>query len=240
MNRLFGKSKPKAPAPTLDDASKSMSDRSEVVDDKVKKLDEELLRYKQQMSKMRPGPAKQQVQQRALRCLQQKKMYQKQRDTLYNQQFNIDQTKFAQQNIKDTITTVSAMKDAQKAIKVDMKAVKIDQIEDLHDDMTDMLEDTDEINEIMGRAYGVPEELDEADLMDELNSLEDELQTEEAESHEVPAYLLNAASASTNTQQTTPTQSMNTGSSSTQQKNRSTVEVDEYGLPSVPARSLEV
>ena len=29
-----------------------------------------------------------------------------------------------------------------------------DDIEDLHDDMSDMLEDADEINEIMGRAYG--------------------------------------------------------------------------------------
>lgn len=29
-----------------------------------------------------------------------------------------------------------------------------------------MLEDADEINEVMGRAYGVPEELDENDLMD--------------------------------------------------------------------------
>ena len=32
-------------------------------------------------------------------------------------------------------------------------------------DMSDLLEDADEVNEIMGRAYGVPEELDEDDLM---------------------------------------------------------------------------
>jgi len=60
--------------------------------------------------------------------------------------------------------------------------------------MSDVLEDTDEINEIMGRSYGVPEELDENDLMDELNSLEDELAEEETE--ETPAYLVNAATAS--------------------------------------------
>ena len=44
------------------------------VDGKLKQLDEELLRYKAQLSKMRPGPAKNQVQQRALRVLKQKKM----------------------------------------------------------------------------------------------------------------------------------------------------------------------
>jgi charged multivesicular body protein 5 len=47
--------------------------------------------------------------------------------------------------------------------------------------MSDMLEDADEINEIMGRAYGVPEELDENDLMDELGALEDEIAQEESE-----------------------------------------------------------
>jgi len=235
MNRLFGKSKPKVPAPSLEDASKSMSDRGGVVDEKMKKLDEELLRYKQQMAKMRPGPAKTQVQQRALRCLQQKKMYQKQRDTLYNQQFNIDQTQFAQQNVKDTITTVAAMKDASKSLKVEMKKVKVDEIEDLHDDMTDMLEDTDEINEIMGRAYGVPEDVDETDLMDELNALEGELEAETvSDSNEIPSYLINAATATTNNNNS------NSSPYKQQEKKQQEVEVDELGLPSVPVRSLEV
>jgi len=73
MNRLFGKAKPKVPAPTLDDASKSMESRGGVVDEKIAKLDEELNRYKKQLQKMKPGAAKQQVQQRALRVLKQKK-----------------------------------------------------------------------------------------------------------------------------------------------------------------------
>jgi len=133
MNRLFGKSKPKVAAPTLDDASKSMDARSGTIDEKVKKLDDELLRYKQQLGRMKPSPAKQQLQQRALRVLQQKKMYGKQRDVLYSQQFNIDQAKFAGESIKDNLVTVAAMKDAQKSMKVDMKKMKIDQIEDLHD-----------------------------------------------------------------------------------------------------------
>ncbi len=44
--------------------------------------------------------------------LKQKKMYEKQTDVMRNQQFNIDQTKFAQENLKDTATTVAAMKTA--------------------------------------------------------------------------------------------------------------------------------
>jgi len=235
MNRLFGKSKPKVPAPTLDDASKSMDSRGSTIDDKVKKLDDELLRYKQQLSRMKPGPAKQQLQQRALRVLQQKKMYGKQRDVLYSQQFNIDQAKFAGESIKDNITTVAAMKDAQKSMKVDMKKMKIDQIEDLHDDMSDMLEDADEVNEIMGRAYGVPDELDETDLMDELNAMEGELE-QEMDSQEVPSYLVNAATAA---KQTAPASSSSAAGKHEQKNAYPEVEVDEFGLPAVPVRSLE-
>jgi len=40
--------------------------------------------------------------------LKQKKVYEKQRDNLYNQQFNVDQTKFAQETVKDTAITVRA------------------------------------------------------------------------------------------------------------------------------------
>ena len=133
MNRLFGKSKPKVPTPTLDDASKSMETRGGAVDERVKKLDDELLRYKTQLSKMKPGPARTSLQQRALRCLKQKKVYERQRDQLYGQQLNIDQAKFATDSVKDNIVMVAAMKDAQKGLKKDMKQIKIDDVEDLHD-----------------------------------------------------------------------------------------------------------
>jgi hypothetical protein len=49
-----------------------------------------------------------------------------------------------------------------------------------------------EINEAMGRSYEVPEDLDEADLMAELDGLEAELGAEEAEGGKegaVPSYL---------------------------------------------------
>lgn len=230
MHRIFGKAKAKAPAPSLDDAASSMEKRGGEVDGKIRQLDEELMRYKTQLKKMRPGPAKNQTQQRALRVLKQKKMYEKQRDTLYNQAFNVDQTRFAVQNVKDTVTTVSAMKNASKELAVGMKQIKIDDIEDLHDDMSDMLEDADEINEIMGRAYGVPDELNEEDLMDELDALEDEIAEEESE--ELPDYLLNAASASKVQSQAVSSPAV---AAEPQQQE---VQLDDFGLPDVPMRKL--
>ncbi len=100
---MFGKPKEKKPAATLDDASKSVEDRGGKVDEKLKKMDAELMGYKKQMSKMKPGPARKQIEQKALRLLKQKKMYEKQRESLYNQSFNIDQTRFAQENVKESV-----------------------------------------------------------------------------------------------------------------------------------------
>ena len=96
--------------------------------------------------------------------------------------------------------------------------------------MSDMLEDADEVNEIMGRSYGVPEALDEDDLMDELNSMEGEL---EAEADEVPSYLVNAATAS-------KTSAGAAGKNEVKTNAYPDVEVDELGLPQVPVRSVQI
>lgn len=49
--------------------------RAESIDKKVQRLEQELVKYKDQMKKMRDGPAKNAVKQKALRVLKQKKMY---------------------------------------------------------------------------------------------------------------------------------------------------------------------
>lgn len=51
-----------------------MDARADNIEQKVQKLDGELRKYKDQMSKMREGPAKNGVKQKAMRVLKQKKM----------------------------------------------------------------------------------------------------------------------------------------------------------------------
>ena len=65
--------------------------RGDSVDKKIAKLDAELAKYKDQMKKMRDGPAKNQVKSKALRVLKQKRMYENQREQLTQQSFNMDQ-----------------------------------------------------------------------------------------------------------------------------------------------------
>lgn len=50
----------------------------ESVDKKIQRLDQELLKYKQQMQKMKPGAGRNAVKARAMRVLKQKKTYEQQ------------------------------------------------------------------------------------------------------------------------------------------------------------------
>ena len=154
-------------------ARAAMEKRGESIDTKIQKLDKELQRYTEQMKKMKPGPAKTSVQKRALAILKQKKLYENQAEQTRNQQFNMDQIKFAQEGLKDTADTMVAMKDANKALKKDFKKINISEVEDLQDDMEDLLEQAEEIQSAIGRSYNT-DDIDEADLEAELAAMEDD------------------------------------------------------------------
>ena len=85
-----------------------LDSRSNTLDEKIRKLDAELLRYKEQLKRTK-GPAQNAVKQRAMRILKQKKMYENQRESLMNQQFNVEQVNFTTQQMKDSVNTVCPM-----------------------------------------------------------------------------------------------------------------------------------
>ncbi|XP_077365702.1 charged multivesicular body protein 5 [Festucalex cinctus] len=218
MNRIFGMGKPKAPPPNLTDCIGTVDARSESVDKKIARLDAELIKYKDQMKKMRDGPSKNMVKQKAMRILKQKRMYEAQRDNLMQQSFNMEQTNYTIQSLKDTKTTVDAMKVGLKDMKKAYKHVKIDQIENIQDQLEDMMDDANEIQEAMGRSYGTPE-FDEDDLEAELSALGDEFLMDDDNS-----YLDEASSAPAIPEGLPAAKS-----------NRDGILVDEFGLPQIPA-----
>ncbi|EGG16447.1 SNF7 family protein [Cavenderia fasciculata] len=207
MKRFFGASKTPQ-GPTLDEATKRLDGSMGSIDDKIRKMDQEIAVYREQMKKCRQGtPAYNGIKNKAVRVLQQKKMYERQREQLMTQQFNMEQTKFVTQNMQDTITTVAAMKQGAKAMKQQFKHLDIDDIDNLQDDMQDMVDFSNEVQESLSRAYQTPDTLDESALEEELMSMDDELDMEST-----PSYLL-APSAPT-----------------------SEPSLDEYGLPEPSAQ----
>jgi charged multivesicular body protein 5 len=185
MHRIFGTGKgqgssskkdedeePAKPKPTLGDAARSMDDRAKGLDQKIKAIDQELLRYKDQLKRAAPA-SKAGIQKRALATLQRKKMYEKQRDSIVGQAFNIEQTAFAIETMQDTQIAIEAMKDATKTLQVEQTKINLDEIEDMQDDLFDMFEEQEDIQDILSRNYETPDGVDEDDLDAELAGLED-------------------------------------------------------------------
>ena len=59
--------------------------------------------HRDAIRKARPGPAQDAAKRRALAILKQKKLLEGQREQLYAQHFNMEQTAFALDSVKDTV-----------------------------------------------------------------------------------------------------------------------------------------
>lgn len=189
MRRIFGSAKkaqePGPPPPTLTEASETIDKRVALIDEKVHQCDMELLKFKSQMT----GPNAGAIKNRALSVLKRKKMYEAQRDQLVNTQFNVDQTNFATENLRITAITVDAMKAGAAQLKQAYAAMDIDKIEETAEDLEDLLYDQQEINEVLGRTYAVPDGFDESALESEFAMLEEEVALEKMAGGSVPSYI---------------------------------------------------
>ncbi|KAE8158323.1 Snf7 family [Aspergillus tamarii] len=173
MNRLFG-AKSNAPKPTLDGAIANVDNRVASIDVKLAALNSELSTYQSKISKMRDGPGKNALRQKALKVLQRRKQYEAQRDQLSQQSWNMEQAGMMQDNLKNVMTTVDAMKTTTKTLKKQYGKIDVDQIERMQDEMADLMDIGNEIQESISRAYDVPEDVDEAELDAELEALGEE------------------------------------------------------------------
>ena len=69
------------------------------------------------------------MQQRALRTLKQKRMYESQLAQLVQQTFNMESASLATENLRNTMATVDAMQLANKELKKQYGKINIDKIE---------------------------------------------------------------------------------------------------------------
>jgi len=136
------------------------------VEVKIRKLDAELLKLRDQMSRLPDNsPSKASLKQQALRILQQKKQYESQKGMMMQQSFNLEQTAFTTESLRDTVVMVDAMKTSATEMKKMNKQMDVGKVEDLRDELQELMQDSVEVQEVMSRAYDVPGEyLDEADL----------------------------------------------------------------------------
>lgn len=177
------------------------------------------------MAKMREGPAKNAVKSKALRVLKQRKQYEQQVENLRNQSFNMEQANYAAQTLKDTQSTVVAMRDANKSMKKEFKKINIEEIDDMQDELADMLEQADEVQDALGRTYGMPE-IDDDELQAELDALGDEIALDDDTS-----YLDDVVKAPAAPDKEPGADSVLMPGI----KNKDGILVDEFGLPTIPS-----
>eukprot|EP01134_Creolimax_fragrantissima_P008181 CFRG8181T1 len=220
MQRIFGKPKAATPGPTLDDAITATDGRASAIEKKINSLDAELMKYKKQMANMRDGPGKNQVKQRAMRVLKQKKLYEGQRDQLQTQSFNMEQQLFTTQSMRDTVTQVAAMKAGAATMKNEFKKMDVSNIEDVQDELEELMYDAQEVQEAMSRSYGLGQDIDEADLDAELEALDDGLLEE-----------LNDLDILEDTPTTIPTDAAPISQPELGNQQAEAQKLDEFGLP---------
>jgi charged multivesicular body protein 5 len=175
-------------SPTLADFPQ-IDTHIETLDVKLTKLNAELSTHQQKLSKMRDGPGKTAIRQKALKLLQRRKQLEAQKSQLEQQSFNMEQADLMTTSLKNTMTTVDAMKTTNKTLKQQYGKIDVDKIERMQDEMADLLEMGNEIQESLGRAYDVPEEVDEDELDAELEALGEEVEFEGYGQSEVPGFM---------------------------------------------------
>ncbi|KAI5969836.1 VPS60 [Candida margitis] len=198
MNRLFG-TKNAVPKPSLNDAIKGIDERVSSLDVKLSKINSELSTYQQKISRMRDGPGKSSLKQKALKLLRQRKQIEAQKDQLENQSWNMSQATMTTDNLQNTMVTINAMKTANKELKKTYGKINIDELENLQDEMLDIIDKSNELQEALSTSYDVPDEVSESELDAELEALGEEIdfENEMAESGiGAPSYLNDTEPAS--------------------------------------------
>ncbi|KAK9468266.1 Snf7 family [Lipomyces arxii] len=189
MNRIFGGGK-KEPKPTLDDAMSNLDTRISTLDVRLSKLNSELSVYQQKLSRMSDGPGKNAIKQKALNILKQRKQIESQKAALQTQSWNMEQASMTTTNLRNVMTTVDAMKEANKELKKQYGKINIDKIESIQDEMEDLLDMSSELQDTMSRNYALPDDVSESELDAELEALGDEMAFETGETDGVPSYLM--------------------------------------------------
>ncbi|EAA20590.1 CTA1p, putative, partial [Plasmodium yoelii yoelii] len=122
--------------------------------------------------------------------IKRKKTYENNKENTLGIQFNIDQIKYANENIQMSIDTCKALEKTSKVLKKNIKKVNINKIEKLQDDLYDCMEDAKEIGEILSSTYDIPINLDEDEIDAELSLIEDNILDENVEEN-ITNYLEN-------------------------------------------------
>eukprot|EP01091_Cochliopodium_minus_P005596 TRINITY_DN15500_c0_g1_i1.p1 TRINITY_DN15500_c0_g1~~TRINITY_DN15500_c0_g1_i1.p1 ORF type:complete len:216 (-),score=59.97 TRINITY_DN15500_c0_g1_i1:137-784(-) len=159
--------------------------RIEYLDRRIENMHKEIINMKQKMETTKNGNFKENYKKRALTMLKRKKLYEKQRERLIQQQFNIESLLITTDTMRDNVISAQLIKEAQDHLKNEMHHLDSENIHHMQDQIDEMMLSNYEIHDSLSRSYDLPNDVDENEIDLEFDRLVEDLSDEE----EIPSYL---------------------------------------------------
>jgi len=118
---------------------------------KIQECDQQLLVIKAQLAKCRTASQQAPLKSRAMTILKRRQQYIQQRDQMATRAFNLEQTTWAIDSMREAKDHVAVMRSTADEMRSTFKELDLGEMEDIHEDIVDIMADTSEINELMSR-----------------------------------------------------------------------------------------
>ncbi|QLL34340.1 hypothetical protein HG536_0G01990 [Torulaspora globosa] len=183
MDRIFGYGNRKTHEQMLQESGKAMDQAQQGLQERVSQLDTQISQLNFQLQALqkkiassRSAAGQRPLRQQALKLLTKRKKLEQMRDSLDSQSWSMTQAQMTSDNLRNTMVTVNALKQTNKALKAQYGKINLDRLQDMQDEMADLIEQGDELQQIlaMNSVNGDIEDIDESELDAELDALAEE------------------------------------------------------------------
>ncbi|CUS21671.1 LAQU0S03e08020g1_1 [Lachancea quebecensis] len=203
MNRIFGYGGRKNHEQLLQDSNKAMNEaqqsmqqRISGIDTQISQLNVQLQAIQRKISSTKSAAGQKPLRQRALKLLNKRKQLEGMRDSLDSQSWSMNQAQMTSDNLRNTMVTVNALKQTNKALKAQYGKINVDKLQDMQDEMLDLVEQGEELQQVLAMGSGAQDidDISETELDAELEALGDdqlygEMNFETDTAGEIPSYL---------------------------------------------------
>ncbi|GIX64057.1 proteasome subunit beta type 3, putative [Babesia caballi] len=148
----------------------SLQETSQGVDAKISAIDEKINRCNADLASIKSalantnGAGAAAAKRKAMQVLQRRKVYEGQREQLIGVQMAVDQSEHVAAQVQTAVEMRNALSASVKGARKQLRRLNLTELEGLQEQMEDLTEYTNEINEIIGRTYALPEDVDENEL----------------------------------------------------------------------------
>ncbi|AMD18519.1 HBL383Cp [Eremothecium sinecaudum] len=199
MNRIFGYGNKKSSDQLLLESSKAMDQAQDGLNKRLAHLETQISQVNVQLQALQrkiagtKSPlAQKPLKQRALKLLNKRKQLEAMQEQLDSQSWSMNQAQMTTENLKNTMVTVSALKQTSKVLKQQYGKIDVDKLQDMQDEMAELIEQGEELQQVLATNYNDIDEISESELDAELEALEDgglDFTLDESNDVELPSYL---------------------------------------------------